>query len=156
MNSKEVRSLRFELRLTQAELAKAVGISQAQISKIERGETEPDFRLISYLKRSRDEKTYDGSIPKLCNISLYVHNFDHSSYVTVSGNILDGELKIPFSDSAYIDFPYEFSPDTEDVIKRISEKVAKMMIDKAFRLGASRVADIYRSVGERVKEISAT
>lgn len=48
----DLAAIRKEVDLSQAELAKEVGVSQATISRLEKGEYEPDLRLWSKLARA--------------------------------------------------------------------------------------------------------
>ncbi|MFW9968428.1 MAG: CBS domain-containing protein [Candidatus Thorarchaeota archaeon] len=60
----ELIQMRLEARLTQAELAKAVGISQAYIARIERGTLDPKLSIVSrireHLRSSIAKRRYQG------------------------------------------------------------------------------------------------
>jgi len=60
LHPSEIKSLRIKMGLTQAQLAKLAGITQAYVAKIEAGEADPRAstleRLSAVLLRGKEEK----------------------------------------------------------------------------------------------------
>ncbi|MEM2874978.1 MAG: CBS domain-containing protein [Candidatus Hadarchaeales archaeon] len=61
----EIKAIRIRLKLTQAELAKRAGVTQAYIAKIEAGEADPRISTMERISRALEE-----SMPKSQRVSI--------------------------------------------------------------------------------------
>lgn len=155
MTPAEIRAFRQEFKMTQEDLAAEIGLSQSQLSKIERGSVPAPFTLVDYMKGCKSNKVYDGEVPKIIDIQMGSDKFLKQSLFVLSGSIRDRDEDIPF----LVRLPKsELTGVDEDALNRIctavATRVGDALLDLGFKLGAKRVAKVYRQIGNQISAIA--